>query len=83
MADYTIQLAVTFSRDVDPKNLQSELNNPDVRKRLGETLSRVLTLPQVRKKYPEAGTFAVVSVTVEKKDNPETTGQYSSPSSNC
>jgi hypothetical protein len=67
MADYTIQLVVTFARDVDPQDLQSELNHPDVKKHLGEVLGRVLVLPKVAKQYPEAGTFAVGSVTVEKK----------------
>jgi hypothetical protein len=69
MADYTIQLAVTLTPDIDPKELQGSLNHPDVRQRLSDVLGRVLTLPPVpeRKQYPKAGTFAVGSVTVEKK----------------
>lgn len=67
MADYVVKMAVTFSRDVEAQELQSELNNPDVRKRIADVLGNVLTLPQVKKKYPEAGTFSIGSVTVEKK----------------
>jgi hypothetical protein len=69
MADYIIQLAVTITPDVDPQDLQAELNHPDVRNRLGEAVGRGLVLPHVPagKNYPKAGTFAVGSVTVEKK----------------
>jgi len=74
MADYIVKLAVTFSRDVDAQELQGSLNQPDVKKRLGDVLSRVLVLPEVQKKYPESGTFAVGSVTVVKKDSK--TGVY-------
>jgi hypothetical protein len=69
MANYVIQLAVIITPDVDEKELQGTLNLPDMRTRLGDVLSRALTLPAVPegKKYPNAGTFAVGSVTVEKK----------------
>lgn len=71
MADYTIQLSVTFTRDVDPQDLQSELNHPDVKKHLGEVLGRVLVLPKVPKEYREAGAFSVDKVTVEQKKYPK------------
>jgi hypothetical protein len=68
MADYTIQIVVvTFTPDVDPQDMQSELNHPDVKKHLGQVLGRVLVLPKVPNKYRKAHTFSVVSVTVERK----------------
>jgi hypothetical protein len=69
MADYIVQLPVTITPDVDPQELQAGLNDPDVRKRLGEAMGGALILPHVPegKKYPKAGTFVIGSVTVEKK----------------
>jgi hypothetical protein len=69
MAAYIVQLAVAITPVVDPQELQTGLNHPDVRKRLGEVIGAGLILPHVPhgKKYPKAGTFAVGSVTVEKK----------------
>ena len=69
MADYTIQLSVTFSGDIDAKELQAGLSDHEARRRFGDLLSSVLVLPAVpqRQKYPKAGTFSVGSVTVEKK----------------
>jgi hypothetical protein len=69
MADYIVHLAITITPDVDPQELQGGLNLPDVRKRLGDMVGAALILPHVPEgqKYPKAGTFAVGSVTVEKK----------------
>lgn len=69
MVDYILQVAVTITPDVDPEDLQAELNHPDVRYRLGEALGKGLTFPHVPagKNYPKPGTFFVGSVTVEKK----------------
>ena len=69
MAAYIVHLAVAITPVVDPQELQDGLNHPDVRKRLGETLGAAMPLPLVPegKKYPPAGTYAVGSVTVEKK----------------
>ena len=69
MTQYIVKLAVAITPDVDVKELQGTLNLPDIRNRLGDVLSRTLTLPAVPqgKEYPKAGTFAVGSVTVEKK----------------
>jgi hypothetical protein len=69
MADYIVQLAVTITPDVDPQDLQAGLNHPDVRKRLSGVVSSGLGFQHVPDggKYPKAGTFAVGSVTVQKK----------------
>lgn len=69
MADYVIKLSITTSSEIEPHDLQGALNLPDVSKRLSEVVAAALTLPNVPsgKKYPKAGTFAVGSVTVEKK----------------
>jgi hypothetical protein len=69
MADYIIQLSINTNPDVDAGELQATLNDPDVKKHLGDVLSRCLVLPAVsgRKEYPKAGTIAVGSVTVKGK----------------
>jgi hypothetical protein len=69
MPDYVIQLGITTSNEIDPKEWQGSLNLPDVRKRVADLVGSSLVLPLVPagKKYPNAGTFAVGSVTVEQK----------------
>lgn len=69
MAEYVIQLSITTSNEIDPHEWQGSLNLPDVRKRVGDLVGASLTLPLVPagKKYPEAGTFSVGSVTVERR----------------
>lgn len=69
MADYIVQLVVSTTPDVEPKELQGILNLPDVAMHLADVIGAALTLPRVPagKKYPKAGTFAVGSVTVTKK----------------
>jgi hypothetical protein len=69
MADYVIKLNIAITPDIDAHDLQGGLNLPDVRTRLGDMVGAALILPHVPegKKYPKAGTFAVGSVTVEKK----------------
>jgi hypothetical protein len=69
MADYLIHLSISTSNDIDPQEWQGSLNLPDVRKRVADLVGSSLTLPLIPagKKYPEAGTFAVGSLTVERK----------------
>lgn len=69
MAEYVIKLTVVVEPEVDARELQGGLNHPDTLKRLSNAVATGLTLKSVRtgEKYPEAGTFAVFSVTVDKK----------------